>query len=1048
MCLKQPCIQVLHAAATLAHKPASRKDVVSALTDLLETLRSITATTPSALDAKLVEYAFVPVSQVLRLSRQVPVRALELCLECISALLTVGWGGRLDPALSGQLLILLTFLAKPSSADNGIAASSDELQALAFKSMSELLTETARTSKGKATTTATSNIPALGEAVLITLESLTDAKSNSVKIQAIAALKSTVLAISDDDALASFLPKMISSLTKVLTPSSSHRPAFRVLEQSLEVFSLLMMRLLSDKATEDLPSTISTMAEGMIAETQVVRSVSWLQATASQIKIALVNVFRLCNHDKSEVRWALLQLCFQIVQGCRRSLADCTIIVIETVVNIAGRGDNQDLIESELKMLLSSDHGVADLLRESLHGWAVSLPRVMKSKDEETRHRAIHQISITLRLFGGEVAFIDDGLAGGLRDGITAVLADSKGLEELPSYGLNQTNQITLLASWNSLVFPPMKLLLRGQEDVMMDFRLLLQELSKSASAAIVLQQLMSTSDVRDNETRLASLWAIVNLLGDMISFDSNFDEFIDMGTPNLRNEALDSLYVQSITTLTQTEATTRLPWQFYALSLEAISLQARRYKTNFRAELSEVLYPVLHLLGEPNEAVRLHALTCLNILATECGYSNAGELVIANVDYIINAIGLKLAVGDISPAAPQVLLMMMRLCGPSLLPYLDDLVESIFDALERYHGYSKLTELLFSVLKGMVEEGVKVSPLAITDRGDELESPQKSKAPTMVDVGEALRRFDEYARDTKEEVASDSIKSFPREPWKANTEPSEAKDDHANQQEPLSDTQSTESRPPAPKIYDLLLRISELTQHYLTTSSPMFRISLLSLLKITIPALARHENSFLPLINTLWPVLLPRLEDSEAYVVSSALDMLALMCEHAGNFMRSRIDHAWTIIRGVHRRSQLSTNRGTGTKTSQPVSKSLTSIETGLKSLSVQDRAEVTPFRPELYVDAPTRMIWNSLVALLCSIAGHINLRDSQFDQVLAMLHPVIDRNEVRRALESCNADAVWLQLYKKGKHIQALDILELRQGIAMHKLPVGRPQWQFVSV
>lgn len=1015
------------------------------MTNLLDTLRSITTSSPSALDAKLIEYAFVPVSQVLRLSRQVPVRALELCLECISALFSVNWGGNLEPALAGQLLILLTFLAKPSSAENGIAASSEELQALAFKCMSELLAETARTSAGKAATTAASNIPALGDAVLVMLDSLTDAKSNGVRLQATFALKSMVGSISDDDALASFLPKMVSSLTRVLTPSSSNRPGFRIVEQCLQVLSTLISRLLSDKATTGLPST---SGEDVHAGTKVLRSVSWLQATASQIKIALANVFKLRNHDKSEVRWALLQLCLRIVQQSRRSLADCTTMTIETIINIAGRGDSRVFLESELRVLLSTDHRLANLLRESLHAWIVSLPRVMQSRDEDTRHRAINQISITLRLFSEDTALLDNGLADGLRDGITAVLADSKGLEELPAQKLNPTDQMALLASTNSLDFEPLEMRLRGQEDVMSDFRLLIQELSKTDSANAVLQQLMKNSDMGDHETRLANYWATVNLLGDMISTNSGFDDFIDMGTPNLLDEALDGLYAQSITTLTQTETVTRLPWQFYALSLEIISLQARHYKVEFRAELSDVLYPILHLLGEPNEALRHHTLTCLNILATECGYPNAGELVISNVDYIVNAIGLKLAVGDISPAAPRVLLMMMRLCGPSLLPYLDDLVENIFDALQRYHGYSNLTELLFSVLKGMVEEGAKASPLAITAGGEDIVPSRGIKAPVMTDVCEAVKRFDHYAQDAEKEFASDSVEPFPREPWKDADKEAEARDKMIEEQEQPPTTESEEPPPPAPRIYGLLLRISELTQHYLTTSSPTFRMSLLSLLRTTVPVLAKHENSFLPLINSLWPVLLPRLQDSEAYVVSSALDMLALMCDFAGDFMRSRIDDAWEIIRGVHRQSQRSEDRRTRTSSSQSTFKHLKSIETGLKNFSFGDSSDVTQYRPELYVDAPTRMIWNSLVALLCSIAGHVRLSDERFDQTLTMLDPVLAEDKVRQSLGICNADALWLRLYKKDKKVANASGFRSPHGAAMHQIPVGRLQWQFVSV
>lgn len=963
---------------------------------------------------------------MLRLSRQVPVRALELCLEAISILLRAAWGGDLGPALAGQLLILFTFLAKPSSAENGITATSEELQTLALGCMADLFTETCRTNQGKDMMTSTSNIPALGEAVLVMLHALTDAKSNSTKLQATAALTAMVQTIPDDDALASFLPKLVSSLTKVLTPSSSNRPNFRVVEQSLQLLSSLLLRLLSDKKTKNLPAT--TPPDMAADSNKVFRSASWVQATAAQIKVALSNVFKLRNHDKSEVRLALLQLCLGIVQECRRSLSDSTSMAIETAISLAGRGDGQDTIESELKTLLAADERLGDVLRESLHGWIVSLPRLMQSKHDHVRRQVIHQISVTLRLFDRDASLIDERLADGLRDGLSTVLADSRGLEELAVHEQKETDQVMLLGSSTSLVFEPLKLRLKGQEDMLFEFRLLLQELARSNSAATVLQELIRTIDVGTPEVRLASFWAAVNLLKDWTNTNSIFDDFIDMGTPNGREELLDSLYGQSVTILTQQQDDAGVSWHSRALALETIALQASRYKTEFRAELSEVLYPVLHHLGDTNAALRQHALTCLNILSTECGYADAAELVVANVDYIVNAVGLKLAIGDVSPQAPQVLLMMMRLCGPSLLPYLDDLVGSIFDALERYHGYSKLTELLFSVLKGMTEEGVKAPLLAITEGDDKATASHQNKIITMADVIEAVRRLEDDARKRKEEGEKDVNAPFPQEPWKKDDIPQSQTQDESQQP---TDTDSTEPPPPAPRTYDLLLRISSLTQHYLTTSSPSLRISLLSLLQTTIPALAKHENSFLPLINTLWPVLLPRLQDPEAYVASNALDILALMCEYAGDFMRTRIEDAWEIFGKIWKRTKQREDRRGNSKSL------LTGLETGINNMSVSSNST---YRPELYVDAPTKMIWNSLVGLLCAIAGHVTIRDERFDEMLEILEPVLEREDVRRALEMCNADAVWLKLYKKGKLTSP--------GAPMHKLTVQRSHWQFVKI
>jgi hypothetical protein len=1007
---------------------------VTALTALLDTLRSIT-TKPAALDAKLTEYAFVPISQVLRLSRQVPVRALELCLESISTLLRVGWGGSLEPALAGQLLILFTFLAKPSSAESGIAATSDDLQSLAMKCMADLLTETSRTKTAKDAMTATSNIPALGEAVLVMLDTLTDAKSNNTRLHAVAALKSMIHAISDDDALTSFLPKLVSSLTKVLTPSSSNRPGFRVLEQCLNVLTSLISRLLSDRATRGLPQI---NADDVPSGSKVVRSVSWLQATASQIRIALANVFRLQNHDKPEVRWSLLQLCLRIVQECRNSLSSCTAMALETAISLAGRGENQDTIETDLKILLSSDIRLADVLRESLHGWVVSLPRIMQSKDDHIRRQAIHQISVSLRLLDQDATLVDEKLADGLRDSISTILTDSNGLEEVAVHRPEQTGQAIVLGSSTSLTFEPLKLRLKGQEDMMVEFRQLVQELARSKSAVTVLQELMRTIDTGSQEVRLASFWVSVNLLKDLNRTESVFDDFIDMGTPNPREELLDDIYSQAVTILNQRGEATEMSWHFYALALETIALQAIRYKSEFRAELSEVLYPVLHHLGDSNESLRQHALTCLNVLSTECGYTGAGELVVANVDYIVNAVGLKLAIGDVSPQAPQVLLMMMRLCGPSLLPYLDDLVGSIFDALERYHGYSKLTELLFSVLRGMTEEGVKAPLLAITENEDNEKSSERKKAFTMSDVISAIKRLDDDVRKRKEEDETPKKGPFPQEPWKKDTVGPDTQDESADQPSESTDPQSTDPPPPpAPQTYDILLRISSLTQHYLTTTSPHLRTSLLSLLRTTIPALARHETSFLPLINTLWPVLVPRLQDPEAYVVSNALDVLALMCEHAGDFMRTRIDDAWDIFGKLHRRTKV--RRGTPQSSFSSALK-ISNVETNMNNLSLDQSP--TPFRPELYVDAPTRMIWNSLVDLLCAIAGHVTVKDERLDELFDILEPVLEREDVRRALEVCNADMVWLRTYKKGR------MAGKGNGVTMDNMPMGRNRWEFVRI
>ena len=112
---------------------------------------------------------------------------------------------------------------------------------------------------------------------------------------------------------------------------------------------------------------------------------------------------------------------------------------------------------------------------------------------------------------------------------------------------------------------------------------------------------------------------------------------------------------------------------------------------------------------------LRKHAMTGLNLLAQACEYPSTGDMLIGNVDYLINSVALKLNSFDISAQVPQVVLMMLRLCGARIVPYLDDLLGSIFSAVDNFHGYPRLVELLFRVLKGVVDESRKQPELMIT---------------------------------------------------------------------------------------------------------------------------------------------------------------------------------------------------------------------------------------------------------------------------------------------------------------------------------------------
>jgi hypothetical protein len=1005
---------------------------------------------PELLDRKLAEFVFVPISHVLRSSGNVPVQALELSLECISLLLKTGWKDHLAPELFGQLLILFTFLASPSSVENGIPATSEELQATAFKNIAQLVTGMTQDPEGRRCLTDIANVPSLGKAVLVMVDSIAEVPSNDVKIHALDAVQAVTSGLDDLDALASFLPRMVSSLTRTLTPSSSGKVTYRVYEKGLQTLSLLLLRVFSDDETSNLPS--DTEAGKLGTKEKVLRSSSWLQATAGQIKVALSNVLKLRYHDRKEVQDALLKLCLNVVQHCRGSLSECTSMMIETLVNLAGRGGGLSSVETDFKSLLSSDEKLADLLRESLHGWVMVLPRLTQSKDDNNRRRLIQGISTTVRLLNDEridLTAVDVLFAENLRNSVSNIITDPKGIGHIiePTMGASVDTGI-IASTTRATSFRPLTLPSKGQDDMLSEIRSLVYEIAKADSATTIAQDLVGSIGVGGSEMQLATFWLSVNLLQDMTQHHALIDDFLDMGSSNIQSELLDELYSLSLSQLSQPLEETETHWQSQALSLEVVAMQARRYATDFRVELIEALYPVLHLLGSPNAALQNHVITCLNVIAEACEYKSVSDLVVANVDYVVNAVGLKLNYHDISPQAPQVLLMMMRLCGPSLLPYLDDLVGSIFSALERYHGYPKLVKILFSVLRGMAEEGVKVPQLMITEDQKVLQRTWKktSTSEVVVEIKDATRKAS--SQDEEDLKFTDST---PLGPWKDETE-------QVGNDQPVSGEGTeheiaerlADSSPPAPRTFDILLKISELTQHYLTASSPSLRTSLLSLLHTTVPALARHENSFLPLINTLWPVLVPRLEDPEAYVVSNALDIISLMCTHARDFMKSRIEGTWEGLRTLHHQAFTRTNSRNGR--TKLISVDLQMSQTSDTMIRSSTGADIDHIQSERYLDAPTRMKRESLTGLLAAIAQYVAIRGELLDDLIDMLDPVLGRDDVRRAIEYRNPDAVWLRLFKKNQS-QATETGDTVAGsaeahLSFAKALSGNPLWNFVQL
>jgi hypothetical protein len=939
-------------------------------------------------DDKLADYVFFPVSQILRLCQKRPDRLAELATKCLRVLLEFGWG-TVAIDLGKQLLLLLTSFAGGGQSSSSI---SEELHIEAYGALAALFKSLHRTPKGAASLIEVSTIPTLGQCLSVILDGVTDGPSPESQVEALSSLEALWSCVKDPQALSNFLPGTISALTKCLMPSTKAPRTRKVLISALGVFRVVVTTTLNDVATRNLKDDKPGPEVG---GKSTPLSKSWLLATASQIKLALANVVKLRNHDHHDVRRALRQLCEVLLDECHTSLAESAAILVETAMTIASSDtEGQDSSgETSLEVLATIHQSISDLIKSTIYNWVTSLPRVMQSNDELSKQIALRQIARARELLSGlEVnsEVLDNALSESMKNSVVSLLelpSASRGFKETSVESISPnillSDQKSTAKSYSPILMP---------HDSQIQTRQSLDALIAGVGSpktqirmAGQLSDLMRTSSGVD---LLSSFWLSFRLLKAATAASSSLDDFIDYSSASSEDQegVMTELYTYSVSALSEM-ADEISDWRVQALGLEVVAYAAQSLGEAFRPDLVDTLYPIVHLLGSSNADLREHAIVSLNLISESCGYNSTSEMIVQNVDYLVNAVSLKLNTFDISPQAPQVLVMMIRLTGSSLLPYLDDVVVSIFAALDNFHGYPRLVESLFNVLGEIVEKSDESKSLKLTASSMINHRKGKPTGCTIEDVISLLKKTKNRASATYK----NEHEEFPQEPWKsAKTLLDEREGSQEEQEEELgenNDAAEIQKAPPS-KVYTMVQSIARLGQNYLTNQSPILRQKLLDLVSTACEVLYRDEDQFLPLVNDIWPVLVKRLYDHEPFVQIAASKAVSEICKCAGDFMSTRIQMEWHDLMKLVRNAK-----------AKAIAEKKGKHGRGIYSQSWQK--------------------WEGFINLLVTILEYVRINDDMFDEVLQILADLlVTRADVHTALSVVNADAVWLEELRQGQY------------------------------
>ena len=874
------------------------------------------------LDAKLADYAFFPLSYVMRDAAVIPAKALSIALQCLEIMIRRGWKTEADSALTREFLVFLTIQLSKNQQDDlllALLACTETFVQYMASGISELCTKASK-----------ENSAVTGQLIDNLLRIIKDSPANEIQVAAARILKSFISLLKDRSLLRMFLPGIASQLSNVLRPPVKR--TYRVLSMTITTLEVLAQATLSDQSLEN-----ETTDEDK----------SWRKATSTQLLVALSTIIPLRYHERIEVLDALTTLCMTVLDDCGMALENCRSIMLETLCAIGSQAEPNARVALQRLVV---DNAIYSSLQESMFKWLRALPRKLESQDTQAAERYVALICEgyrALRESAVDIMGLERELKQAIWDSARGLLEVSKRpspVDQLPDLSVRD---LTLGGSIAQFKAPnPFN---SSQ----------LNMLEKLFNAAPGLTKIEDGNEYID-DSGLASMWVLTRSLSNQIQADIILQDFVIDATAPVH--LLDVALNRALEVLT--DDAEDLDYRAQALALELITLVAQQEKEGFQTSLVDTLFPMVELLGTSNSILRQCAIVALNNVSNSCGYSGTGDMIVRNGDYLVNAIALKFNTFDVSPQAGQVLVMMLELSGPALIPYLDDLIDSIFGALAAYHGYPRLVEVMFSALAAIVKHGSSNSS-SIMNRASIKHTKQ---IPILLQVSAVPAILDDLRKPRRQNEEEEMDMSS-----------GDAKTALQPTETPPSETDTPEK---PPKVYTMVESVVRLSQHYLTHQEPYLRQRLLELVSIGCTSLSRNEEQFLPLINDIWPVVIRRLYDGEAVVVLAAMQALIAIFHGAGDFVSTRIQDEWSHIKSFFYSCEAKAKaerKGTGGRG----------------------------------MFAYTERIFEGMVDMLVELIFHVRVTLDIEDDLFAMLGPLASKKgNVRDALEVLNADALWLIL------------------------------------
>ncbi|KAJ4153205.1 hypothetical protein LMH87_009703 [Akanthomyces muscarius] len=984
--LKPCCVEISRLTIREEDGPSSARKLQNLTATLLDILHSSSAD----LHDKLAEYVFFPLSHIFRQMSRYPTTVVENCVSCLRILIAHGWRTRISPVLVQQIFTFLIFIIDGLPGSETNQDKPEELILESFRTLTALLDAAAGSAHAAAGLAEPAAIPQLGQGVTAMLDSIVDGATPAIQEEAINSLVALYRAIRDHGTLATFLPGTLSNLARVLQTPTRYKAS--VIAGCLDAARFVLTRVLGDLRMRSILAKKDKEEADKEEDKNNVLGLAWLDATVGQVKKVLATMMKLRAHDSEDVKRALYRLCITLLDECHKTLSNCSALLVETAI-ILDSNDHDSITETNLSHMAGIYPELLDAVKMTVYNWMSSLPRHMQSADDDVKRIAIHNFAKGIELLRSlniESSTMESALSNTMCETITSLLQASKTSNSDNAAPIQLLETKSMVKSAGKISYPPVLFSHESQRGLKRELLSLLGAVSSSSHSGALLADMVDFVRDSTDSSQIAAYWLSLEMIKAAHASSADEDALLNFSEASNGSydaeSALSELYSFSVELLDSHSDGSAIDWRMEALALEVVAYAAQRSGESFRPELIDVLFPIATFLGSDNHKLQQHAVATLNIVAS---------------------------------------------ARPRLIPFLDDVVESIFAALDNYHGYPMFVENLFDVLKEIVDQAAMTESTRLLKDHERKEIQHKKQLGQQEDLNSLMsvldKRNERRKRDEAEARDLQQLQGHPRTPW---GEPEKKKAGEEEMEDPGGEPPS-EDKPPSSSTYQLLSRVANLTQYYLTSPTPKLRRSLLELLKSASSVLAADEDSFLPLVNAIWPVVISRLHDPEPYIVVEACSTLAGLCEAAGDFLASRFKTEWHegLLDFCRKSKRAAAALAAGRPAPQDSRRSFstrpsTNIVVPLRAEPGLEVRTTTLIRQEEHLStaglgqhASPAKIWAAVVSLLTAMVANVRIDDGMFDDVLDLLVDVLDKKpDAKEALEVINADAVWLALYERG--------------------------------